>query len=67
MQAKLLMLLIQILMSVLTPKLIRRFADIVLDFAEDFVIGTKSTVDDRLVLPICEQIRIAFDIPDEDE
>ena len=63
MQAKLIGVLIQLLVRVLTPDLLKQYADMTLGFVEDFVKGTKSTVDDRLVLPLCNQIRAAFDLP----
>jgi len=50
----------------LTPDLIKKFADMVLDFVEDYVLGTASTVDDKIMIPICTAIRSAFDIPDND-
>ena len=58
--------LIKVIMSVLTPELMRRFADMVLDFVENYVEGTKSTVDDRIVLPLCNLIRTTFDIEDNE-
>ena len=58
--------LIKVIMSMLTPELMRRFADMVLDFVENYVEGTKSTVDDRIVLPICNLIRTTFDIEDNE-
>ncbi len=59
--------LIGVLIGMLTPALLKSFADRVLDFAEDYVLGTKSTLDDRAVLPICKMIRVTFDIPDDDD
>jgi len=58
--------LIGTLLKMLTPELLKKFADMVLDFAENYVLGTKSTVDDAMVLPLCAAIRAAFDIPDND-
>ena len=58
--------LIKVIMSMLTPELMRRFADMVLDFVENYVEGTKSTVDDRIVLPLCNLIRTTFDIEDNE-
>ena len=49
-------------MKMLTPELLRDFASAVIKFAEDAVLGSKSTVDDRLVLPVLKTIRVAFDI-----
>jgi len=57
---------IQSLAGVLTPELLKQFADKTIDFAEEYVLGTKSSIDDRIVLPMCELIRRAFDITDND-
>ena len=67
MQAKLVAKLVSLLLMMLTPELLKKFADFVLDFVEDFVAGTKSPVDDLLLLPLCKMIRVTFDIPDNDE
>lgn len=40
--------------------------DFILDFIEDRVLGSASTVDDALVLPICDLLRTTFNIPDND-
>lgn len=66
MKQQLLKALIPLLLSVLDEKLLKSFADTALDFVEDKVLGSKSTIDDAIVLPICRQIRLAFDIPDND-
>lgn len=66
MEARILGLLVTMLAKVLTPELLRDMADTMLDFVEDKVAGTKSQVDDRLVLPVCKMIRKTFDIPDND-
>jgi len=66
MKTKLLAMSVAMLMRTLTPDLLKSFADMVLDFVEDKVKGTKSPVDDTIILPICEMIRTAFDIPDND-
>ena len=66
MKAKLIGMLISVLLRNLTPELIKKFVDTALDFVEDYVLGSKSTVDDKVILPICETIRIALDIPDND-
>lgn len=57
--------LIQILLGLFTPDLIKKFTDQLLDFVEKQVLGSASEVDDKLVLPLIEMIRKAFDIPDE--
>ena len=65
-KAKLLGMLVNLLVGMLTPELVKQFADQVLDFVENYVKGTASTVDDNIVLPVCQQIRIAFGIEDND-
>ena len=46
---------------------VKRLADKLLDYVEDYVEGTKSRIDDALVLPICKMVRSAFDIPEFEE
>jgi len=58
---------LQMLMAVMTPELMKIFADKILDFLEDYVLGTKSTVDDALILPAVASIRNAFGISDNDD
>lgn len=45
---------------------VKDIADTALDFVEDYVAGTNSTVDDALVLPICDLFRQITNIPDDD-
>lgn len=66
MKEQLLTLLLSMLMKLLTPELMKQFFDTILDWVEDFVLGTASTVDDKLVLPICNAIREGLSIPDND-
>lgn len=66
MQAALIKAILQVLMSVLTEDLLKKFADMVLDFVEDQVLGSASKVDDALVLPLCALLRKTFNIPDND-
>jgi hypothetical protein len=66
MKEKILTYCISLFMSMLSPDMLKGFMDNVLDFIEDKVAGTASDVDDRLVLPLVEMIRSAFDIPDND-
>ena len=54
------------ILGMLTPELLKKFADHLLDWVEKFVLGTASTIDDRLILPLCNMIREAFNIPDDD-
>lgn len=66
MKVKLITSIIQALLSILTPELVGKFADMALDFVENQVKGSKSTVDDAIVLPLCETIRASFGIADND-
>ena len=67
MKAKIIASLVSMIMGMMSPELLKTFADKILDFIEDYVIGSKSEIDDRIVLPICDMIRKTFDIPDNDE
>lgn len=64
MPINLIILLVKIILKNAGKPLIRTFGDALLDFVEEHVEGTKSPIDDLIVLPICEQIREAFDIED---
>lgn len=66
MKSKLLVWLIEMLMGMFSPKLLKDFADMVLDFVEDAVTKSETDIDDKIVLPLCNMIRTAFDIPDDD-
>ena len=67
MQAKLLATLVAVLIEVFDGETLKKFVDMLLDFIELKVMGTASTVDDRIVLPIAGHIRQVFNIPDNDE
>ncbi|MFA5430373.1 MAG: hypothetical protein WC329_04370 [Candidatus Omnitrophota bacterium] len=58
--------LVGVLLGMFSPELLKKFIDMFLDFVENFVLGTKSELDDALVLPICDMIRKTLDIPDDD-
>lgn len=45
---------------------LKKLADFIMDFGEDYVLGTASKVDDALVLPVFRMIRVAGDVPDND-
>ena len=66
MKTQMVAMLIQVLTTALTPDLLKKFADTALDFVEDHVVGSRSPVDDAIVLPLCNTIRAAFAIPDND-
>jgi len=44
----------------------QEIGDTMLDFGENYVLGTKSKVDDVLALPIFSMIRAIANIPDDD-
>jgi hypothetical protein len=66
MKAKILGMLVNALMSVLTPELLKDFVDKTLDWVEERVLGSASTVDDAIMIPLCNLVRTAFDVPDDD-
>lgn len=66
MKAFLLSRLVEVLISLLTPDVLKKFVDTVLDFIEDYVAGTETDMDDRIILPLVKAVRITFDIPDND-
>jgi hypothetical protein len=43
------------------------FADMLIDWVEETVVESETTVDDALILPACEMLRAAFGIEDNDE
>ena len=66
MKQKILLWLIEKLLNSLSPELVRKATDRLLDFIEDAVADSETVIDDKLVLPICSMIREAFSLPDED-
>ena len=64
---KLITMLIEMILRMLTPELLKTFADTILDFVEDKIISSDNTYDDRFILPICKLIRLTFDIDDNDD
>lgn len=45
----------------------KQLGDMLLDTVEEFIQRTDNTIDDKLLLPAIKALRIAFDIPDNDE
>jgi len=66
MKEQLINMLIGLVVQMLTPELLKQFADMVLDFIEEKVANSENTIDDKTILPICNMIRSSFDIPDND-
>ena len=67
MKEQLLLMLINALIGMLTPELLRELADKVIDFAEEKVEDSETKIDDWLVLPVVKMVRDTFNIPDNDE
>ena len=53
------------ILALLTPELLRSFADHIIEFLEAKVLGSASKVDDALLLPILKMMDIAFGLPDD--
>ena len=58
--------LISALIIKLDEKTIKSGVDALLDIIEDAVAKSETPMDDAVVLPLCNQLRIAFDVPDND-
>jgi len=59
--------LINFLLTALTPEMMKRAVDAVLDVAEKAVAESETKLDDTIVLPLIALIRNSFNIPDNDE
>jgi len=57
-------LLIEKLLSSLSPETLNKVADKALDWVEDVVKRSNNDIDDSLILPLLEIIRSAFNIQD---
>jgi len=66
-KAGLITMLINLVLQMLTPDLLKKFADMVLDFIEDSVADSSNKWDDVTILPMCTVIRATFGIEDNDE
>jgi len=51
----------------MTPEEIKHWIDMGIDMVEDKVAASPSTLDDAIVLPMCNLLRKALSIPDNDE
>lgn len=58
--------LLEALLVVLNPEMIKAFLDAGLDAIEEAIKKSPTKWDDMFVLPVCTQIRRALNIPDED-
>jgi len=57
---------VKLLLGMLSPEMMKRGVDALLDVAEDAVAKSETKVDDKIVTPLIESIRNTFDIPDDD-
>lgn len=57
---------VTMLLTMLSPEIMKKAVDSVLDIVEDAVAKSETTVDDAVVLPVINMIRATFDIPDND-
>ena len=54
------------LLKVLSPEVLRKAVDAMLDVVEDAVADSTNVLDDTVVLPLCKLIRSTFNVPDND-
>ena len=55
-----------IVQELLSQENIQKYGDHLLDFVEDAVTNSKTTIDDITVLPVIKALRIGLNIPDND-
>lgn len=70
MKAKIISMLLGMLLEVIQKHggtIMMQVVDGILDAIENAVLGSASTVDDAIVIPICNMIRNALNVPDNDE
>lgn len=58
--------LVTVLVTMLNPEVLRKTLDSILDIVEEAVKESNTIVDDSIVLPLCQAVRTAFGVPDED-
>ena len=58
--------LVKLMSGMFQGDILKLFVDYVLDFIETYVTGTKSKIDDLIVLPVCMAIRALLNVPDND-
>jgi len=64
MQKTLLSLAIDVLVGLLSPELLEKFINHVIDYIQDYVLGTKSDIDDRIILPLLDSLRAVINVKD---
>ena len=58
--------LVTALVMLLSPEVLKRGLDVLLDLVEEAVSQTENRLDDLVVLRLCAQIRQVCDVPDHD-
>lgn len=66
MLVKILQSIIPLLLSLLTREQFVALVDMIFDFVEDAVQDSSNQVDDTVVLPIIQKLRVVMNIPDND-
>jgi len=54
------------LMSLFDSAQLKKFADWIIDIAEEAIANSETTMDDKFALPAIRAFRVTFDIPDDD-
>jgi len=54
------------LMSLFDSAQLKKFADWIIDIAEEAIANSETTIDDKFALPAIRAFRVTFDIPDDD-
>ena len=67
-QAKMMMLqsLVNVVLAAASPEVLKSLVDGILDIIEDACFNSSNTIDDQLILPMCQKVRDVFGIPDND-
>lgn len=66
MKEKILITLITQLFKLITPEMLKKAVDSLLDKIEDEINESETKIDDATLLPLIKLIRTTFDIPDND-
>ena len=57
---------VDMITEMLTKDKLDIYIDKLFDLIEDFVTNSESSIDDMIVLPVVQQLRSAFNVPDND-
>ncbi len=67
MKVAILQMLFDQLLLVLSPEVIKKVVDAMLDKLENIIADTETKTDDKFLIPLIKLVRTTFDIPDNDE